>query len=188
MKKIIKPGKAKNETEESVTVPSLEELMHAYGNEVLRLAFTYVKDYALAEDMFQEVFIKVNANLTGFRGEASLKTWILRITVNTCKDYLKSAYHKRVGFFDEEDTIPDEKNTADAAIEKMEAARIRSALCNLPEKYREVLVCLYFEDFSVSQTAQILGISEGTVKSRLSRGRDKLRNYLEESEGGARNG
>ena len=74
----------------------LESLMRTYGNDVLRMAYSYVKDYDTAEDIFQEVFIKVNANLAAFRGESSIKTWLLRITVNACKDYLKSAYSRRV--------------------------------------------------------------------------------------------
>ena len=159
---------------------TLENLMRTYGNDVLRMAYSYVKDYDTAEDMFQEVFLKVNAKLTEFRGESSLKTWILRITVNTCKDYLKSAYKRHVALFseDEEENIP----AADMGEEienKRDREQVRQALFLLPEKYREVLVCMYFEERSVTETARLLKISEGTVKSRLSRARDKFREILE---------
>ena len=165
----------------------LEYLMRTYGNDVLRMAYSYVKDYDTAEDIFQEVFIKVNAKLEEFRGESSIKTWILRITVNACKDYLKSAYNRRVTMFseEEEENIP----AADMVEEierKQDGEKIREALLLLPEKYREVLVCLYFEERSVAEAAKVLGLSEGTVKSRLSRAREKFRVILErEWKGGA---
>ena len=166
---------------------TLETLMRQYGNDVLRLAYLYVKEYHLAEDIFQDVFLKVNQNLEDFRGESSIKTWILRITVNTCKDYLKSAYSRRVTMFsdDEETRIP-MADTTEEIERKQDGEQIRKALLLLPEKYREVLVCLYFEERSVADTAKVLGLSEGTVKSRLSRARDKFRVILErEWKGGA---
>ena len=75
---------------------TLEGLMREYGNDVLRMAYLYVKDMHTAEDMFQEVFLKANEKLDTYEERASIKTWLLRITMNTCKDYLKSAYHSRV--------------------------------------------------------------------------------------------
>lgn len=174
-------------TEEMKESYDLEYLMRTYGNDVLRMAYSYVKDYDTAEDIFQEVFIKVNASLGAFRGESSIKTWLLRITVNACKDYLKSAYNRRVTVFseEEENSIPT-ADTAEEIEQRQDGEQIRKALLLLPEKYREVLVCLYFEERSVAETAKVLGISEGTVKSRLSRGRDKFRVILErEWKGGA---
>ena len=76
--------------------PNLESMMRTYGNDVLRTAYMYVKDIHTAEDIFQEVFIKADRNKESFRGESSVKTWLIRITVNACKDYLKSAYNRRV--------------------------------------------------------------------------------------------
>ena len=74
----------------------IEALMREYGNDVLRTAYSYVNDRAAAEDCFQEVFIKAYKNLSGFRGESSVKTWLIRITINVCKDYLKSAYQRHL--------------------------------------------------------------------------------------------
>lgn len=172
------------ETKESY---DLETLMRTYGNDVLRMAYSYVKDYDTAEDIFQEVFIKVNANLQEFRGESSVKTWLLRITVNACKDYLKSAYVRRVSAIsEEEEATLSVADTTEAVEKEQDGEQIRKALLLLPEKYREVLVCLYFEERSVAECAKVLGISEGTVKSRLSRAREKFRVILErEWKGGA---
>lgn len=164
---------------------TLEMLMRQFGNDVLRLAFSYVKDYDTAEDMFQEVFIKVNARADGFRGDCSVKTWLLRITANTCKDYLKSAYHRRVSLLGEEvERTLAAKDTLAEVEKKEDARRVREALFSLPEKYREVLVGMYLEERSVTEVAKLLRISEGTVKSRLSRGRDRLKKVLEERQKG----
>ena len=176
-------------TDDAGVAYDLETLMRTYGNDVLRMAYSYVKDYDTAEDIFQEVFIKANAKMDGFRGESSVKTWLLRITVNTCKDYLKSAYKQRVTMFEEEEeaNIP-APDMMEEIERKQDAKRIREALLKLPEKYREVLVCLYFEERSVAETAKVLGLSEGTVKSRLSRARERFRVILEAEKGGAYNG
>lgn len=166
---------------------TLENLMRTYGNDVLRMAYSYVKDYDTAEDMFQEVFIKANAKLSEFRGDCSLKTWLLRITVNTCKDYLKSAYNRRVTLFSEEEEENIKAADMGEEIERrQDNEQIRKALFLLPDKYREVLVCLYFEERSVGETAKVLGLSEGTVKSRTSRAKDKFKEILErQGKGGA---
>ena len=89
-------------------------------------------------------------------------------------------------FSDEEENNIQAPHTTEAIERKQDGEQIRKALLLLPEKYREVLVCLYFEERSVAETAKVLGLSEGTVKSRLSRARDKFRVILEsEWKGGA---
>ena len=89
-------------------------------------------------------------------------------------------------FSDEEETAIPTADTTEEIERKQDGEQIRKALLLLPEKYREVLVCLYFEERSVAETAKVLGLSEGTVKSRLSRARDKFRVILEsEWKGGA---
>ena len=158
---------------------TLETLMRQYGNDVLRLAYLYVKEYHLAEDIFQDVFLKVNQNLKQFREESSIKTWILRITVNTCKDYLKSAYHNRVQMLSEaeEQTLAAE-DVYEKVEKKQDLRYVRELLEQMPKKYTEVLWLLYFEEKTLKETASILGIKEGTVKSRASRAKEKLKQEL----------
>ena len=158
---------------------TLETLMRQYGNDVLRLAYFYVKEYHLAEDIFQDVFLKVNQNLKQFREESSIKTWILRITVNTCKDYLKSAYHNRVQMLSEaeEQTLAAE-DVYEKVEKKQDLRYVRELLEQMPKKYTEVLWLLYFEEKTLKETASILGIKEGTVKSRASRAKEKLKQEL----------
>ena len=158
----------------------IEELIRQYGNDVLRTAYMYVKEIHTAEDIFQDVFIKVNRNLSTFKGDSSIKTWIIRITINTCKDYLKSAWNRKVVPMMEyqEDAIVSDEDYDD--VEKQDTNElIKKTVLGMPAKYRDVILCVYYQEMSVIETAQTLNIAEGTAKSRLSRARGKLKSLLE---------
>lgn len=158
----------------------LEELMREYGNDVLRMAYLYVKDMHTAEDMFQEVFLKVSEKLDTYEGRASVKTWLLSITMNTCRDFLKSAYHSRVvPMFDfAEDSLAAEDGFEDLLREET-ARTVREAIMELPQHYKDVVLCVYFREMGLEETARELGIRAGTVKSRLSRAKERLKQGLE---------
>lgn len=159
---------------------SLEELIQEYGTDVLRTAYLYVKDREAAEDLFQEIFIRVAKNLNTFQGNSSIKTWIMRITINLCKDYLKSSYQRHVVPMMEfmEDSITSEDSFHE--IEKAETAKtVKEAVFMLPEHYRAVILCVYYQDMTLKETAETLHIAEGTVKSRLKRARQRLKECLE---------
>ncbi|MCR5521824.1 MAG: sigma-70 family RNA polymerase sigma factor [Lachnospiraceae bacterium] len=162
------------------TVYDIETLMREYGNDVLRTAYSFVRDREAAKDLFQETFIKANYNLDKFRGDSSIKTWLIRITVNVCKDYLKSAYQKKVVPMTqvEEDSLRVEDDYEQIENEDRDE-QIRRAVNSLPENYREVVLCVYFREMSVADTSAALGVPEGTVKSRLARARDVLKSKLE---------
>lgn len=166
--------------QEKEEVHDIEALIRKYGNDVLRTAYMYVKDSHLAEDIFQDVFIKVNQKLHTFQGDSNIKTWIIRITINTCKDYMKSAWNQKVMQFTEvhENTLTG-KDEFVAVEQEDENRLVRDAVIQLPQKYKDVLLCVYFQDMSVAETAKLLGIAEGTAKSRLSRAKDKLKLSLE---------
>lgn len=158
----------------------IEGLMRTYGNDVLRTAYMYVKDIHNAEDIFQDVFIKVNNHLHTFQGNSSIKTWILRITINTCKDYLKSAYHRKMVPMEEfiEDSIVSESEFD--AVERQETIHtVKEAVMALPEHYRSVILCVYYEELSMDEAAKVLDLPVGTVKSRLARAKEKLKELME---------
>lgn len=158
----------------------IETLIREYGNDVLRTAYMYVGDSHLAEDVFQDVFLKVSQKLNTFQGESSIKTWIMRITINTSKDYLKSAWKRRVTTFTEfhENTLTGEDKYS--SIEQEQDNKIiRETVMELPDKYKDILLCVYFHDMTISEAATILKIAEGTAKSRLSRAKEKLKLRLE---------
>lgn len=159
---------------------TLESLMREYGDDVLRMAYLYVKDMHTAEDMFQETFLKVSQKLDTFEGRSSMKTWLLSIAMNTCRDYLKSAYHNKVvPMYD----FAEKQLNTKGDFERLERAErqetIKDAVMELPEHYKDVVLCVYFRQLGMEETAQELGVSVGTVKSRLSRAKEKLRVVLE---------
>lgn len=158
----------------------IQSVMQKYGNDVLRTAYYYVKDYQAAEDIFQEVFLKAFKSFSDFQGKSSEKTWLISITINTCKDFLKSSYRQRVvpmlDFM--EDTIHTDDNL-DRIDREEERQIVRNALMSLPDPYREILILVYFQEFSVKEAAEIMKIKENTAKSHLKRGREKLKKILE---------
>lgn len=158
----------------------IEALIRDYGNDVLRTAYMYVKDVHTAEDIFQEVFIKVNKNLSTFQGKSSIKTWIIRITINACKDYLKSAYKRRVVPMREyqEDAIVSESDYEEVENQDTNYL-IKETILSLPTKYKEMVLCVYYQEMTIAEAAETLGIPEGTAKSRLSRARQRLKDMLE---------
>lgn len=158
----------------------IEALIRQYGNDVLRTAYMYVKDIHTAEDIFQDVFIKVNQKLSTFEGNSSIKTWIIRITINTCKDYLKSAWNRRVVPMMEyqEDSIISETDYDDVERQDTKDLIMKEVL-SLPSKYKDIVLCVYYQQMSLTEAANALGLAEGTVKSRLSRARKRLKAALE---------
>ncbi|HHU49553.1 MAG TPA: sigma-70 family RNA polymerase sigma factor [Clostridiales bacterium] len=156
----------------------LEYLMRRFGKQVHKLAYYYLRDKHIAEDICQEVFIKVYRNLEKFRIESSYYTWIYRITVNLCKDYLKSAAFRRfvtAGLGD--DWYRSAMRTNKLFVEA-DGGEIFSLVMNLPEKYRVPISLHYFDGFSVSEIANVMKISESNVKVRLHRGRKMLKDLL----------
>jgi RNA polymerase sigma-70 factor (ECF subfamily) len=170
----------RNNLSENTAAYDIENLIRQYGNDVLRTAYMYVKDSHTAEDIFQEVFIKVNQKLSTFEGNSSIKTWIMRITINTCKDYLKSAWNRRVipmMEYQEDQIISD---TDFDSVESQDTNDIiKTAVLSLPAKYKDVVLCVYYNEMTIAEAAIVLRVAEGTVKSRLSRARQKLKSTLE---------
>lgn len=159
---------------------NIETLIREYGNDVLRTAYMYVGDTHLAEDIFQDVFLKVSQKLHTFHGESSIKTWIIRITINTSKDYLKSAWKQKVTTITElhENTLMGEDQYSSVE-QKEDNQALRKTVMELPDKYKDIILCVYFHDMTINEAAKILHIAEGTAKSRLSRAKEKLKLRLE---------
>jgi RNA polymerase sigma-70 factor, ECF subfamily len=160
----------------------LERIMIEHGNDVLYLAFSYVKDRTIAEDIAQEVFISAYTNLDRFQWESSVKTWLYRITVNKCKDYLKSWNYRSTilsNVFELAIGAQKEKETEKILIEKDEKSHLANLIFSLPLKYREVIFLFYFEEMSLNEITQTLNINVNTLKSRLSRAKQLLKKELE---------
>jgi len=152
----------------------LRDLMTAYGDDVWNFAFSICRRVDLAQDITQDVFLKVYRRLGTFRGESSVKTWLLTITRNTALDYMRSSLFRRVMFV-ENVALPGANRSAETeAIEKMNIRDIWKLVLKLPAKYREVLILSAHHRLSIKEIAEILGVSVGTVKSRLHHARLKV--------------
>ena len=156
----------------------LENLIELYGNDVLRIATLYMQNPSTAEDIFQDVFLKVNKYLSSFQGKSSEKTWIIKITINTCKDYLKSAWRKKVvsieNFNDPIDTVSFDESIIDNETANM----VSNEILLLPTKYKDVLILYYYKDFSTIEISSVLNIPEATVRTRMKRAREMLKEKL----------
>lgn len=152
----------------------ITRIMAQHGRELKRMCYVYLKDLALAEDAVQDTFLKAYRALDGFREESSEKTWLMRIAVNTCKDYLRGAWFRRVDRRVSLDELPEEGHNP-----QMPDPTVAQAIMSLPARYREVILLRYYQEMEITDIADVLHIPGGTVKSRLSRAREKLAKQLE---------
>ncbi|MDF2724343.1 MAG: polymerase sigma-70 factor [Paenibacillus sp.] len=145
----------------------LRDLMTTHGDDVWNYAFSICRKPELADDITQDVFLKVYRRLTSFRGESSVKTWLLTITRNTALDYKRSAFWRKVTLFDRITTTGSSQSAEHEALEHLAINNIWSQVLQLPPKYREVLILFAHHQLSMKEIAEVLDISVGTVKSRL---------------------
>jgi RNA polymerase sigma-70 factor (ECF subfamily) len=164
---------------------ALKWLMKQYGNDILRTAALLLKDHHLAEDVSQEVFITAFQKINQYRGDGSLRGWLLQMTINRCRSKMRLASWKRLLF--RETTGEEMKahshmiNSTDAEIERWALSlSLRETIEAMPLKYREVILLYYYQELTIKEIAQVLGESENTIKSKLLRGRKLLRHQLEE--------
>lgn len=156
----------------------LEYLMRRFGDDVLSLAYFYLKDRQMAEDAAQEVFLRVYNRLDEFRGESSYYTWIYRITVNLCRDRLRSWYCRRMIPWERCSDSLSGDDTEEKALDNIEASEVLQAVLELPPIYREVVVLKYYSDLPVSEIARICGIKNNNVRVRLHRAYQMLKEKL----------
>ena len=167
---------------QSGDMAAFEELVRRTRNQVFAVAFRFVHNREDAWDISQEVFVKAYRSLKSFRGEAAFKTWLLRITANQCKDQLKKRRLVAVEL-DETQGTQESPSTDQAPAAAAAAAELREAidkaLAQLPVKHRTAFILREFEGLSYEEMAQAMGISLGTVMSRLHHARKKMRAALE---------
>ncbi|EPZ44643.1 sigma-70 family RNA polymerase sigma factor [Alicyclobacillus acidoterrestris] len=162
-------------------LPRLEEWMDAYGSDVIHLAYSYVHNYHRAEDIAQDVFLRAWRNWESFQGNSSVKTWLLSITANRAKDYLRSwsAKHEVADDGDALAAISVSDTATEVAV-KLDRDELWQTVHRLPEKYREVVILYYERELSSQEVAEVLGITEQAVRTRLHRGRQLLKRALSE--------
>lgn len=164
-----------NQTEAASLV---ESLYLRYANDVLRVSYFYLGDREKAEDVMQEVFLRVMDKQPVLR-EGSEKSWLLKVALNICRDQWRSSWAKRVILGSKRlDIIPADDELED----RTEKEALMQAVHSLPADVREVFLLFYYQRYTIEEIAKILDVQAGTVSSRLSRGRKKLKVLLEEGE------
>lgn len=146
----------------------LEEAYNTCGPAVYRLAMVYLGRHADAEDVTQEVFLRLLCRAPAFTDGEHQKRWLFRVTANLCRDQLRGFWRKKVTALD--DALPA------ASPEEREAL---AAVMALPEPYRLPIHLYYYEGYSVAEIAEILRLGQSAVKMRLKRGRELLKRELE---------
>lgn len=157
----------------SLTEEYFSQLMDTYGTEVLRLCYLYLRDYQLAEDACQDTFLKVYHNFNKFKGFSSEKTWITKIAINTCKNYLRNPWKRKVIF--PKEPIDVEKISDKELFSELEKSELFIAVLQLKKIYKDVILMYYYQQLSVNEIAQILDISESNAFTRLCRARQLLK-------------
>lgn len=141
-----------------------------YADTVRRICFLHLKNYSDAEDVFQDVFLKYILYDKPFESGAHEKAWFIRVTVNACKDVLKSFFRRKVSSLDDANTEPFVIDEA--------SGHILDAVLKLPEKYKDVVYMHYYEGYSAVEIAKMLRKNENTIYTWLSRARKKLETEL----------
>lgn len=161
----------------------LEQFIRTHGEELLRLSYTYVKNKEMAEDIVQDVLLKAYEQHDKFRGDASYRTYLYRMTINRSYDYLRSWSYKNTVLTNKiQQILQVTKSTEQQVFEQNDNRLLGDVVFDLPVKYREIIILYYYKELKIDEIAELLSISDNTVKTRLKRGREKLRNQLEGGE------
>ena len=158
---------------------TFEDILHKHGDYIVRLCFTYTKDLQMAEDLTQETFLRFYQAGENFRQEADVKTYLYRIAVNRCKSYLVSWRYRQTQLLQLGQKLIAQDHVEQQVERNELSALLYEKIEKLPVKYREVIVFYHYFDWTTAQIAQVLTISENTVKTRLRRGRQQLGEVLE---------
>lgn len=148
------------------------EIFDLYKNDIFRLAYSYTKNKTDAEDIFQNVFIKLykHQNILT-KDDMEIKKWLVKVTINESKNFFLSSWRRKIIFFEEKEeekisVIPKEDNVLPLVLE-------------LPRKYRLVTYLFYYENYKIKEIAKLLNISETNIRTILVRSREKLKNMME---------
>lgn len=158
---------------------SFDEIIDRYKDAIFRMVYMHIGDFHKAEDITQEIFIKIFKNLSKFRGDSSIFTWIYKITINTISTYAKrSRTMADMLSVDYMEDLPDDDWDEEKLIEGLRNSSVISLIQRLPDKYKEVLILYYYQDLKVEDICSIINEPQGTIKSKLHRGRNMLKDML----------
>ncbi len=155
-----------------------EALYEQYANDVLRVSYFYLGDRQQAEDVTQDVFVRLLTNAPDLE-PGKEKAWLLKVALNRCRDIWRAAWVKRVVLGSPALELTPAPDQMDDRLEKQE---LMAAIRRLPVDFRDTILLHYYQGYSITEIADMLNVPEGTISSRLSRGRKKLEEILKERE------
>ncbi len=156
------------------------ESVERYSDAVYRLAFHSCKNAADAEDIVQNVFLKLYREKKEFESEEHLRRWILRVAVNESKSLVCSSWFRK--------RAPLEELAGSLDFQAPEESELFLCVMALPQKYRMVIHLFYYEDYPIKEVAELCGLKESTVQTRLQRGRERLKKMMTEQKTQRENG
>lgn len=149
-----------------------EQVVRLYADMIYRIALQNLKNEADAQDIFQEVCLTLLTKEAPLFDDVHLKHWLIRVTINKCKNFKKSLWQQRTESL--VDYLPDGEIDVESQVLEL--------IYSLPQKYRNVVYLYYCEEYTVPEIAEILGENKSTVNSKLQRARKRLRKILEEGD------
>lgn len=156
-----------------VSNENFPRLVQLYKDMIFRLAYSYTKNHFDADDVTQNVLLQLCKTDKAFKSEAHLKNWLMRVTVNHCKNLFRAPWRKH-------ENLDDYANTL--AFEEEASKDLFRIVMGLDKKYRVTLLLHYYEGYSIREIAKIMDIPEKTVSTRLARGRKILKDLIAEVE------
>ena len=162
-----------------MNVTEYNSCVDKYLKMVYRISFHYFGNREDAEDVSQDVFLKLYSHNTKFESEEELKAWLIRVTTNTCHSYFRNPFRKRKTEIDEKE-IENIVGSSSSEQEIINRKVVMDAVMSLPERYRIVVDLYYYEEYSICQISNTLNIKETTIQTRLSRAREKLKSVLKD--------
>ena len=148
-------------------------LAKKYMDKIFRLAFSYLKSYADADDITQNVLLSLYRTEYEFENEDHVRNWLMKVTVNECRKFWRRPFRSHENIDDYAETL---------VFEDQSYRELFEAIMRLDKKSRLIVILYYIEGYSIKEIAEILEIPAGTVGTRLSRARMQLKQYLKEEE------
>lgn len=158
-------------SDQETKVAKAEEIIREHADIIYRIALHNLKNPADAEDIFQDVCLTLLTKNAPLFDDVHIKNWLIRVTINKCKNLLKSSWQRNRDSLDAVADTPAEVSQS-----------IPELVYSLPKKYRNIIYLYYYEEYTVAEIAEILKENKNTVNSKLQRARKKLKEILEEGE------
>jgi RNA polymerase sigma-70 factor (ECF subfamily) len=149
-------------------------VFNAYKDDIYRLCLSYTKNRHDTDDITQNVFVKLHKHLGSLGDEQHIKKWLVKVAVNECKSHFTSSWRKRM--------VPITREVEEIPAPNHEENELLQIVLALPKKYSLAIHLYYYEDYKISEIAEILGEKETTIQTRLARARSMLKGIIEKED------